>query len=75
MFTTFTNDQCQLGLGGGLSMEMYSMEDYPTPLGDNSTDNDVHNLTATYLSLGEQYASAIFDNGDEQSNTPSLSYL
>jgi len=58
------NDQCQLGLGGGLSMEMYSMEDYPTPLGDNSTDNDVHNLTATYLSLGEQYASAIFDNGD-----------
>ena len=58
------NDQCQLGLGGGLSMEMYSMEDYPTPLGDNSADNDVHDLTATYLSLGEQNACAIFDNGE-----------
>jgi len=58
------NDQCQLGLGGGLSMEMYSMEDYPTRLADNSADNMVHQQRATYLSLGEQNACAIFDNGD-----------
>jgi alpha-tubulin suppressor-like RCC1 family protein len=40
------------------------MEDYPTPLADNSADNKVHELNATYLSLGEQNACAIFDNGD-----------
>jgi hypothetical protein len=39
------------------------MEDYPTPLADNVADNQVHELTATYLTLGEQNACAIFDNG------------
>lgn len=40
------------------------MEDYPTPLADNVADNKVHDLRATYLTLGEQNACAIFDNGD-----------
>lgn len=58
------NDQQQLGLGGGLSMEMYSMEDYPTLLADNSAENDVHELEATYLSLGHQVAAAVYADQD-----------
>ena len=41
-------------------MEMYSMEDYPTLLADNSSENEVHELEATYLSLGHQVAAAVF---------------
>ena len=54
------NDQGQLGLGGGLAMDVYALEDLPTEITLPATD-DV--LKATHVAAGHSHAAVVTPEG------------
>ena len=58
------NHQGQLGMGGGLTMDMYAMEGYPCVLAANEEDHEVNDLDAEFVACGSSNAAMIADNGE-----------
>lgn len=52
------NEQGQLGMGGGLSMDVYAMENFPRLI------EDLANETIMYIAAGAHHAVAVNDKGE-----------
>ena len=58
------NHQGQLGMGGGLTMEMYAMEGYPCVLASNEDGHEVNEVDGVYLACGVSNSAMIAHTGD-----------
>ena len=58
------NHQGQLGMGGGLTMEVYAMEGYPCVLASNEDGHEVNELDGVYLACGVSNSAMIAHNGE-----------
>lgn len=65
VFVWGRNDQGQLGLGGGLAMDVYSMEDTPRPLEIVPAGDDAapFKMKALHVAAGHSHAAAVTTDG------------
>jgi|EP00942_MAST-04A_sp_MAST-4A-sp1_P001101 alpha-tubulin suppressor-like RCC1 family protein len=58
------NERGQLGIGGGLTMDMYCIESFPTELAANEDEHEVNELDGVYVGCGTTNSIMIADNNE-----------
>ena len=58
------NERGQLGIGGGLTMDMYCIESFPIELAANEDEHEVNDLDGVYVGCGTTNSVMIADNNE-----------